>query len=150
MTDPSELLPLLPKEGVSRSPRREPDVPERFRRFVIDEQHTVFVGRSDKDNDFLTHRFASPNDLWFHAQGSAGSHVILKGAHRSTPGAVIEKAASIAAYFSKARHSRTVPVVYTEKRHVRKPRKAKPGTALCTHEKTLFVSPAIPEEKKSR
>jgi predicted ribosome quality control (RQC) complex YloA/Tae2 family protein len=148
MTEPGELLAMLPREGASRAPRREPEAPERFRRFQIDERHTVYVGRSDEENDVLTHRFASPSDLWFHAQGVSGSHVVLKGAHRSTPGTIIETAASIAAYFSKARHSKTVPVIYTEKRHVRKPRKAKAGTAVCTHEKTLFVSPELPEEKK--
>lgn len=148
MTLPEELFALLPREGSARAPRREPEAPERFKRFQIDGRHTVYVGRSDEENDILTHRFASPSDLWFHAQGVSGSHVILKGAHRSTPGTVIETAASIAAYFSKARHSKTVPVIYTEKRHVRKPRKAKAGTALCTHEKTLFVSPELPEEKK--
>jgi predicted ribosome quality control (RQC) complex YloA/Tae2 family protein len=108
------------------------------------------VGRSDAENDLLTHRFASPSDLWFHAQGSAGSHVILKGAHPSTPRTVIEKAASIAAYFSKARHSSTVPVIYTEKRHVRKPRKSKAGTATCSRSKTVFVKPSLPDDAETQ
>jgi predicted ribosome quality control (RQC) complex YloA/Tae2 family protein len=148
MAEPAELLAIIPREGPARPVRREPEAPERFKRFQIDERHTVYVGRSDEENDILTHKFASPSDLWFHAQGVPGSHVVLKGAHRSTPRSIIETAASIAAYFSKARHSKTVPVIYTEKRHVRKPRKAKPGTATCTHEKTLFVTPELPEERK--
>jgi len=146
MTEPSELLPLVPREGPAQRPRRESEAPERFRRFALDERHTVYVGRSDAENDILTHKFAAPGDLWFHAQGVPGSHVVLKGAHRSTSRAVIERTAAIAAYFSKARNSRTVPVIYTEKRHVRRPRKSKSGAALCTHEKTVFVRPAIPEE----
>jgi predicted ribosome quality control (RQC) complex YloA/Tae2 family protein len=107
----------------------------------------VYVGKSDAENDVLTHEFASASDLWFHAQGTPGSHVVLKGAHRSTPHSVIEAAASIAAYFSKARNSSTVPVIYAEKRHVRRPRKSKAGTALCSRGKTIFVKPALPEKE---
>jgi predicted ribosome quality control (RQC) complex YloA/Tae2 family protein len=150
MTEPSEIIAFIPREKTLRAPRRGASPEEQFRRFPIDDRHTVFVGRTDKENDILTHHFASTQDLWFHAQGVSGSHVILKGAHRSTPAAVIEKAAAIAAYFSKARHSATVPVIYAEKRYVRKPRKAKPGTAICLRGKTIFVSPEIPREQKPR
>jgi predicted ribosome quality control (RQC) complex YloA/Tae2 family protein len=146
MKQPEELLPLLPNAPGAEAARRSGKERQPFRRFVIDERHTVYVGRSDAENDILTHRFASPTDLWFHAQDSAGSHVILKGAHASTPGKVIETAAAIAAYFSKARHSSTVPVVYAEKRHVRKPRKSKAGAALCSRGKTIFVKPSLPED----
>ena len=75
----------------------------------------------------------------------SGSHVILKGAHRSTPKRIIELAAAIAAHFSSARHSKTVPVLYAEKRYVRKPRKSRPGTAVCQRGKTIFVAPGLPE-----
>ncbi len=118
----------------------------RFKRFRLDEKHCIYAGRSGAENDELTHEFASPSDLWFHAQGSAGSHVILKGADRSTSRRMIETAAAVAAWFSKARNSRTVPVIYTEKRHVRKPRGSRPGTAVCQREKTIFVTPALPDE----
>lgn len=146
MERPGELLPLVPLETIAETSQRAEKERSRFRRFVIDQRHTVYVGKSDAENDLLTHRFASPSDLWFHAQGSAGSHVILKGAHPSTPRTVIETAASIAAYFSKARHSSTVPVICAEKRHVRKPRKSKAGTALCSRGKTIFVKPSLPED----
>ena len=73
--------------------------------------------------------------------------MILKGANPSTPREILEKAAAIAAHFSKARYSKTVPVVYTEKRYVRKPRKAPPGTAVHERGKTLFVAPSLPENK---
>jgi hypothetical protein len=142
----AELIALIPQEKGARAAEREAGPARRFRRFVIDEKHTVYVGKSDADNDILTHEFASPADLWFHAQDTPGSHVILKGYHRSTPHSVIERAAEIAAYFSKARNSSTVPVIYTEKRYVRRPRKSKAGTALCTRGKTIFVRPALPEE----
>jgi hypothetical protein len=148
LESPAELIPLIPQERAARAAARDAGPARRFRRYEIDATHTVFVGKSEADNDILTHDFASPGDLWFHAQGTPGSHVILKGYHRSTPNAVIERAAAIAAYFSKARNSSTVPVIYAEKRHVRRPRKSKPGTALCSRGTTIFVKPALPGETK--
>jgi hypothetical protein len=145
LASPTELIKISPPDVAPRAAEGKKGNARRFRRFVIDATHTAYVGRSDAENDLLTHEFASPTDLWFHAQGAPGSHVILKGAHRSTPSSVIERAASIAAYFSKARGSSTVPVIYAEKRHVRRPRKSKPGTALCSRGKTIFVKPALPE-----
>ena len=146
LSSAAELIPLVPPEWAARERGRGDAPRERFRRFPIDERHTVYVGRSDEENDILTHEFAAPTDLWFHAQGVPGSHVILKGAHRSTSGAVIEKAAAIAAAFSKAKNSKTVPVIYAEKRYVRRPRKSKPGTAACQRGKTIFVEPALPDD----
>ena len=148
LESPAELIPLIPQEKAERAAERDTAPARRFRRYDIDATHTVYVGKSEADNDILTHDFASPGDLWFHAQGAPGSHVILKGYHRSTPNSVIERAAAIAAYFSKARSSSTVPVIYAEKRHVRRPRKSKPGTALCSRGKTIFVKPALPGETK--
>ena len=104
------------------------------------------MGRNNAENDQLTHREADGRDLWFHAAGASGSHVILRtGGHRSgPPRSIVEAAAAIAAFHSKARHSGLVPVIYTEKRYVRKPRKGTPGLALCTREKTVFVKPEVP------
>lgn len=143
ITDPDALLSVLPPPP---RPRQREEEQSRFRSFELDRHHTVLVGRTDRENDLLTHRIASPGDLWFHAQGSPGSHVILKGASPSTPKRIIEKAASVAAFFSKARHSTTVPVICAEKRYVRKPRKSKPGTAVCLRSRTLFVKPGLPED----
>ena len=143
---PGELLALLPHALKKRGRRDKTVDAPRFRTFALDKSHTVYVGRSRAENDTLTHRFASPADLWFHAQGTTGSHVILKGATPSTPKRIIEQAAAIAAYFSKARHSGTVPVVYTEKRYVRKPRKSPPGTASYLRGTTLFVTPCLPRK----
>ena len=145
LEDTADLVPLVPVVEDAGAARAAAE-PKRFRRYAIDERHFVLVGRSDAENDELTHKSAAPSDLWFHAQDVPGSHVVLKGAHRSTSRAVIEKAAAIAAWFSKARSSRTVPVIYAEKRHVRKPRKAKPGTAVCTRGKTIFVKPLKPAD----
>jgi NFACT N-terminal and middle domains/NFACT protein RNA binding domain len=143
---PDEILSLIPKESARQAAASKDE--RRLRSYALDERHTAYVGRNDEENDFLTHRFAAPSDLWLHAQNAAGSHVILKGANRSTPKSVIERAASIAAYFSKARHSSTVPVIYAEKRYVRKPRKSKPGVAHCLRAKTILVEPLPPGNGK--
>jgi predicted ribosome quality control (RQC) complex YloA/Tae2 family protein len=106
---------------------------------------TIMVGRNNLENDRLTHRLAAPGDLWFHAQGVSGAHVILRREGRKDKPSkkVLEETASVAAYFSRARHSKMVPVVYTEKRYVRKPRGAKPGVAVIEREKSLFVEPKL-------
>ena len=105
----------------------------------------VLVGRTDADNDYLSLEVAGSDDWWFHVRGSPGSHVILQGpeaeeADRDT----LERAASIAAYYSKAREAGVVPVSCTRARYVTKPRGAKPGTVNIRKESVLKVRPGIP------
>ena len=118
------------------------------RRFEIADGWIVLVGRSNQENDTLTHKLARPQDLWFHARGVAGSHVVLQRAGRKDNPSrnALEAAAAIAAYYSKARTSSLAPVIYTEKRYVRKPRKAPPGLAVCLREKVLMVPPGLPPD----
>ena len=143
LTTPDELLKLIPSQKDSSFPRKGRS-PERFKQFVLNKHYTVYVGRSAKENDLLTHKFASRQDLWFHAKGVPGSHVILKGANKSTPPNILKTAASIAAYYSKSRHSKIAPVTCTEKKYVSKPRKSPPGTASIQRETVFFVNPSIP------
>jgi predicted ribosome quality control (RQC) complex YloA/Tae2 family protein len=128
--------------GAAPAPRQGPG-----RRFLLDGGWEVRVGRSNAENDELTHRFARPDDIWLHASGVSGSHVVLRMPERgdNPPREVLEAAAAIAARFSKAKHAGTVPVLWTRKRYVRKPRGAAPGLAVCTHEKTVFVRPGLPD-----
>lgn len=109
---------------------------------------TVLVGRSNLENDYLTHRMAHPEDYWLHAHGVPGSHVVLRrDGRKDNPSArTIEEAASIAAFFSRARHSSKAPVIYTLKKYVRKPRGARAGLAMCQREKTVMVLPKDPAE----
>lgn len=108
----------------------------------------VWVGRNAKQNDELTHRRASQKDLWFHARGCQGSHTVLRisSGKGEPPREIVEAAAAIAAFHSKARKSKLVPVAYTEKRYVRRPRGAPAGTAAMMREKVLMVEPSVPEE----
>ncbi|MGK7958625.1 MAG: NFACT family protein [Crocosphaera sp.] len=102
----------------------------------------VWIGRNNRQNDRLTFRTAGDYDLWFHTQESAGSHVLL----RLEPGAVpndidLHCAADWAAYYSRARQSEQVPVVYTEPKHVYKPKGAKPGMVIYKRERVLWGKP---------
>ncbi len=112
------------------------------RRYRTSDGWSVLVGRNNTENDRLT-AGAAREDIFLHAQGCPGSHVILKSAGNagSPPKKSLEEAARLAAYWSKARNSRTVPVNYTEVRHVNKPRGAAPGLVRIRNEKTLFVNP---------
>lgn len=136
-----------PKPGAGERPA---SLPEGFnpRRYVLRGGWEVWVGRSAKQNDELTHRRASPRDLWFHARGCEGSHTVLRlgSGKGEPPREILEQAAAIAAFHSKARNSKLVPVAYTERRHVRKPRGAPVGTASIQREKVIFVEPREPAE----
>ena len=117
------------------------------RSYLLPGNWEVRVGRNNADNDELTHRFAHADDVWLHASGVSGSHVVLRmhGRKDNPPREILEAAAAIAARFSRAKHARTVPVLWTRKRYVRKPRGSSPGLATCTNEKTLFVRPGLPD-----
>ena len=118
----------------------------RPRTFVTSDGWEVWVGRNNTDNDRITHRLSNPHDFWFHVVGVPGSHVILRRPTRNSqprPTTLVE-AAQIAAFFSKARKQTRVPVIYTERKFVSKPRNAKPGQALCTREREMLVRPLKP------
>lgn len=113
---------------------------EQFLCFKID-KFDVFVGKNNVQNDYLTLKFASDNDLWFHTKDIHGSHVILKIVGKIPSQEIINKVASIAAKYSKAKYSSNVPVDYTYVKYVKKPNKAKPGMVIYTHEQTVNVQP---------
>ena len=115
------------------------------RQYITSDGWTVLVGRNDRENDILSLKAAAPDDLWFHARGCPGSHVVLRREGRKdAPSRVaLEEAAALAAYWSKSRGSNTVPVSYTLAKYVTKPRKARPGEVLIRREKTLFVTPRL-------
>lgn len=116
--------------------------------------YTVYIGKNNKQNDYLTCRLAQNSDIWFHTKDIHGSHVVLKtdSLHSSSenssasctfniPDSVLYKCASIAAYYSKARMSQNVPVDYTLIKYVKKPNGAKPGMIIYTNNKTIYANP---------
>lgn len=117
-----------------------------FRRFVVSGGFEVWAGKNSANNDELTVRHARPNDLWFHARGVGGSHVVLRvpSSGAPVPREAIREAASIAAYYSKHRNAKTVLVAYTEKKYVRKPRGVPAGTVYLEREKTINAEPRLP------
>lgn len=114
-----------------------------FRKLIIGGDWDIYIGKNGLNNDLLTFSFANKWDIWLHAQGVPGSHVIIrvKGKETAVPNYIIEQAAQIAAANSKAKHSGTVPVIYTQVRHISRVRKAPPGTVNTKNEKTIFVEP---------
>ena len=105
---------------------------------------TVLVGRTNSENDRVTFTLASPEDIWFHARGVGGAHVVLKTEGKRPSPKLIAQAASITAYFSQARDSGQVPVDYTPRKYVRKPKGTKRGRVTYEKEKTIFVKPQLP------
>ena len=105
--------------------------------------YSVFVGRNNKENDYLTLKFANKNDIWFHTKDFHGSHTILK-LYNNQPypsNDILVKVAELAAKHSKARNSSNVPVDYCEVKFVKKPSGSKPGMVIYTNNKTLNVTP---------
>ncbi len=107
--------------------------------FYSSENIPIYVGKNNKQNEYLTNRFARPDETWLHTKDIPGSHVVIKS--RKFGEETLKEAAMLAAYFSKARTSSNVPVDYTLIRHVRKPKGAKPGFVIYDHQKTLYVTP---------
>ncbi len=106
----------------------------------------VLVGRSNRDNERVTFQLASPADLWFHARGLPGAHVVLRTGGRRPPEETLRRVASLAAYHSAGRHAAAVDVDYTERRSVRRLPGPFPGRVTYRNERTLRVSPAPPEQ----
>ncbi|WP_017380806.1 Rqc2 family fibronectin-binding protein [Paenisporosarcina sp. TG-14] len=116
--------------------------------FVSSTGLPISVGKNNKQNDYLTFKIANKSQTWFHTKDIPGSHVVI---HENEPDEEsILEAAMLAAYFSKARDSSSVPVDYTEVRHVKKPNGAKPGFVIYFEQKTVFVTPSEDIVRKLR
>mgnify|MGYP000875204500 CR=1 FL=1 len=101
----------------------------------------IFVGKNNKQNDLLTLKMASSNDLWLHTRNIPGSHVIIRKLQKEIPDSTLLEAAVLAAYYSRARLSSNVPVDYTCVKNVKKPAGAKPGMVIYENFKTVIVTP---------
>jgi predicted ribosome quality control (RQC) complex YloA/Tae2 family protein len=119
--------------------RMPPGVRIRRRRV---EDWEILWGENAVSNDYLTTRIARPGDLWLHARAVTGAHIVVRGERKGSdvPRDVLAAAARIAAAHSDARHSSVVPVDYTFRRYVRKPRGSPPGSVTYQSERTLHVS----------
>lgn len=116
--------------------------------FVSTSGLAISVGKNNKQNDYVTFKISSKSHLWFHTKDIPGSHVVIHDAEPDESS--ILEAANLAAYFSKARDSSSVPVDYTEIRHVKKPNGSKPGFVIYFEQKTVFVTPSEDVVRKLR
>ncbi|MBU1291098.1 NFACT family protein [bacterium] len=110
-------------------------------KYISKDGWEIYVGKNNLQNDFLTFKLASGNDTWLHAKNIQGSHIIIKnkGSKQSLPLGTLIQAANLAAYFSKAKKDNKVLVDYTLKKHVKKPKNAKPGMVIYSQEKSLWI-----------
>lgn len=112
-----------------------------YKQYVSSDGFTILVGRNNRQNDELTFKTASKDDIWLHTKNIPGSHVIIRCEGKTPPDSTIEEAAVLAAYNSKARDSSSVPVDYTLVKNVKKPSGAKPGMVIYDSYSTAFVKP---------
>lgn len=129
--------------------KKKMDQPEnkiKYRHYIIEGNYHVYVGKDSQSNDLLTTRFAKQNDYWFHARGLPGSHVVLRvdNTKEVVPKNIIKNAASIAAFWSKAKTAKIAPVSYTFGKYVYKKKGYNPGQVALTKESVLLVKPEIP------
>ena len=110
---------------------------------TIDEGE-MFIGRNNQQNEYLTHRFAKPTDIWFHTQDIQGSHLILR-LNVEPDDMILSKVAQYAAYFSKARETSKVPVDYTYIKNIKKPPGSPLGFVIFNTHQTMIVEPKKPE-----
>lgn len=107
--------------------------------------YEILVGMNSQANDYLLTRIARPSDIWVHVKASPSAHVVIRtnGKPESTPRSVIESAADLAVRNSDSKHSSLVPVDYTLRKFVRKPKGAASGKAIYNNEKTLYITPVL-------
>ena len=110
-------------------------------RVVSRDGYVVWVGRNSRQNDKLTFKMANPNDLWFHARGSPGSHVIVRNDGRRIREDLLLGAAAIAAHYSRKRDDKRVQVDYTRVKYVKAIKGAGPGMVTYRNEQTIVIEP---------
>lgn len=133
------------KQLVSKQKEKDQQIP--YKRFEV-EGFELLVGKSAKANDELLRYFAWKEDLWLHAKGVSGSHVIIKYRSALTyPKTVIERAAELAAYYSKLKNESLAPIIYTPVKYVRKVKGSAAGSVMVDKEKVLMVQPKGPSEE---
>ena len=141
-TDIEEIREELIEQGLLKAraskKKKKPTKPSP-EKFIASDGTEISVGKNNKQNDFVTFKLARKTDTWLHTKDIPGSHVVI---HSDNPSeTALLEAANLAAYFSKARESASVPVDYTVVKQVKKPSGAKPGFVIYFEQNTVFVTP---------
>lgn len=142
--DIQEIREELIEEGYLRERQKKQTKKQQNIRPVLDQYIAsdtteILVGKNNKQNDYLTNKVAARDEIWLHTKDIPGSHVVIRSKEPSEE--TIIEAAKLAAYFSKAKQSSSVPVDYTLVRHVKKPSGAKPGFVIYDNQQTVYVTP---------
>jgi predicted ribosome quality control (RQC) complex YloA/Tae2 family protein len=142
--DVEEIREELIEEGYlrarqSKQAKKQKQGKIELERYVSSDGTEILVGKNNKQNDYLTNKLAHKDEIWLHTKDIPGSHVVIRSKNPSKQ--TILEAANLAAYFSKAKHSSSVPVDYTQIRYVKKPSGAKPGYVIYENQQTVYVTP---------
>ena len=142
--DIEEIREELIEGGYIRARQKKGNKNKQNLKPVLEKYHStdgteILVGKNNKQNDYLTNKVAARDEIWLHTKDIPGSHVVIRSKEPSED--VILEAAQIAAYFSKARNSSSVPVDFTRGRHVKKPAGAKPGFVIYEQQQTVYITP---------
>lgn len=146
-TEINEIRQELIQEGYIKSKKdnkksaKSSQKPSKPMHFISSSGFDIYVGKNNTQNDYLTLKLASANDMWFHAKDIPGSHVIIKTEGREPDNKTLIEAANLAAYYSKGKMSSNVPVDYTQRKNVKKPSGAKPGKVIYERYKTMYITP---------
>ncbi|MBS5946430.1 MAG: NFACT RNA binding domain-containing protein [Peptoniphilus harei] len=139
-----DIYEELEKEGYLKKKKKKikkkKDSEENYIKIKTEDGFDIFVGKNNRQNDYLTHKKAKKNDLWFHVKDAPGSHVILKNDNRDFTNNALLTAAKVAAKYSSLSKSQNIPVDYTFKANVKRHPANKPGLVNYTNYKTINVN----------
>ncbi len=127
------------KQRQSRNIKKKKNLKPVLEHYLSTDKTEIIVGKNNKQNEYLTNKLAARDDIWLHTKDIPGSHVVIRSQNPSEQ--TIVEAANIAAYFSKAKNSSSVPVDFTAIRHVKKPSGSKPGFVIYDNQQTVYVTP---------
>ena len=138
-----EIKEELQKAGILPVPKRKTPVSGKSSpsQIIFSESTSIYIGKNNRQNEEVTFKIGSGNDLWLHVQKIPGSHVLLKTTLPEPEPEALEAAVQLAAWFSKARGSSQIPVDCVPRRHVKKPSGSKPGFVIFTNQKTFYTTP---------
>ncbi|MBM7578440.1 Rqc2 family fibronectin-binding protein [Jeotgalibacillus terrae] len=142
-SDLEEIREELAEEGYmkAKKQKKKKSKPQKpvLEEYIASNGTLILVGKNNKQNDYLTNKAAGKDEIWLHTKDIPGSHVVIRD--KEPDEETILEAAKIAAYFSKARASSSVPVDFTKIRHVKKPSGSKPGYVIYEQQETVYVTP---------
>ncbi|ASS93288.1 Rqc2 family fibronectin-binding protein [Peribacillus simplex] len=142
--DIEEIREELQEEGYIRQKKKKgmkkpANAKPQLETYYATDGDLIFVGKNNKQNDYLTNKFARRDEIWLHTKDIPGSHVVIRNEAPSEK--TIKEAAVLAAFFSKAKQSSSVPVDFTQVRHVKKPNGSKPGFVIYDQQQTVYITP---------